>query len=527
MPKRLLLIWLCFIFRGVFYCSFLPLWEGFDEWAHFAVAQRMSASSSLLIPRDSLVSRDIDVSLDLTPLPKGMTNMPPAGVTHEQYPDLPPQERSRREMELATLPPEWATEYPEDGEDGMPAYEASQAPLYYWLMAAPLSVIRAMSLVDRVWLIRVLTLLVGSLCIPLGFLVALRFFGESTAQRLTTIVALLPELALTLSRVSNESLAVVIYTLMILAAVGWIDRPVIHRAVAVGVFLGLGLLTKAYFLTALPALILIALWVAFKDPKRLRPVCTQVFLAIAIAAGISAWWYLRTYSETGTVSGLDEALMLRETGFMEKLGAVANVNWFAAIAVILLSHVWYGGWSLLALPRWIYVLWLGVMAGAVLGFAKAARSSLDSRAGLLLSLYAFFWLGQAYQIVMLFLSKGTSTAMGGWYLYCVIWAEVILATIGLRALIPARWHSYGFVILLVALAVTDLYGVHVVYAPYYAYTESLWSVDLSRLLMNKSGFLVSGGLALLYALYVLSTATLVVAGWRTVRTHTNREAGTL
>ena len=46
MLKRLLLIWLCFIFRGVFYCSFLPLWEGFDEWAHFGVAQRMRCGSS-------------------------------------------------------------------------------------------------------------------------------------------------------------------------------------------------------------------------------------------------------------------------------------------------------------------------------------------------------------------------------------------------------------------------------------------------------------------------------------------------
>lgn len=27
-------IWLIFLLRGTFYCCFIPLWEGFDEWGH-------------------------------------------------------------------------------------------------------------------------------------------------------------------------------------------------------------------------------------------------------------------------------------------------------------------------------------------------------------------------------------------------------------------------------------------------------------------------------------------------------------
>jgi len=78
-----LLIWLCFVCRGIFYCSLLPLWDGFDEWAHFAVIERMSTAGSLLIDRNSPVSREIDASLNLAPLPRGMTFLPTQGVVRE------------------------------------------------------------------------------------------------------------------------------------------------------------------------------------------------------------------------------------------------------------------------------------------------------------------------------------------------------------------------------------------------------------------------------------------------------------
>lgn len=41
MSARLILVtlWTCFLLRGFFYCSFLPIWEGYDEWAHFAFVQ--------------------------------------------------------------------------------------------------------------------------------------------------------------------------------------------------------------------------------------------------------------------------------------------------------------------------------------------------------------------------------------------------------------------------------------------------------------------------------------------------------
>ena len=55
--RVLLILWLAFLLRGIFYCTVLPLWEGFDEWAHFAVIQQMKATNSFLVDRNNRVHR--------------------------------------------------------------------------------------------------------------------------------------------------------------------------------------------------------------------------------------------------------------------------------------------------------------------------------------------------------------------------------------------------------------------------------------------------------------------------------------
>jgi hypothetical protein len=507
--NRVFLIWLCFVFRGVFYCSLLPLWDGFDEWAYFAVIERMSTERSLLMDRNGPVSREIDASLNLAPLPRGMTSLPSQGVVRENYWQLPAEERARRETELAALRPEWSAQYPEDGTT---AYEASQAPLYYWLMAVPAGLLRQLWLVDRVWWIRILSFLLGSLCIPIGYATARRFFAsEQIALGVTLAVALLPELALTMARISNEGLAVVAYTTLLFAGIKWVERPDFTRAVPAGVALSFSLLTKAYALTAVPALLVVGLGIAGLDRKRRRSVLASTVAVVGIAMLLSSWWYVRNYVQTGTISGLDEAITLRETPALDMLHGVSRVEWSPAVKTILASHVWYGGWNLVGVRRWVYRFWWSVMAVVCVGLLKALFTQRDSRFYFFLSVYGLFWLGQAYQVTALLLSKGISTSMGGWYLYSVIWVEVILAVVALRSLLPEKHHSYAFVVLLAAIAVTDLYGMHSALIPYYVKIgKGSW--NLSRLLINQPTLLGQRGLFVLWGGYIISTAALVAMG---------------
>lgn len=262
--RWLIVIWLCFIVRGLLYCSVWPMWEGVDEWAHFGVMQEMSMTGHPVINRNTPVSKEVSSSFQLAALPRGMANVLPPAVTREEYWNLPIEERARRETALQALTTKSATD---PSNVRLPAYEASQPPLYYWLMAIVLRVLGNATLVDQVWSVRIAGFAIGSLSIPIGFILSRKIFGnESIALALTSLVVLMPGLAINLARVSNEPLGVAVGALLLLAVCRWIEQPQSQsRSFGVGVTLGLGLLTKAYFLTAAPALLLLHFGIIWRN----------------------------------------------------------------------------------------------------------------------------------------------------------------------------------------------------------------------------------------------------------------------
>ena len=129
-------IWLLFLIRGIFYISFIPLWEGFDEWAHYAVIQNIAATGGALPSPTGKVSREVQASLELTPMHWQAT-----GLTHDDYWRLPESERKAREEKLRSIPAQWARERGVER-----SYEAQQAPLYYWLLTPAYRVTEGLTL---------------------------------------------------------------------------------------------------------------------------------------------------------------------------------------------------------------------------------------------------------------------------------------------------------------------------------------------------------------------------------------------
>lgn len=120
-------IWICFLFRGWFYASMFPLWEGYDEFARFGVTRAMTAKGVLLVPRDQPGPRDVEESLKLAPVPWEVRGWDVfrSSLTEEAYWGLPPEERHQREARLRDMPPSWERE---DSVSGVSAYEALQPP---------------------------------------------------------------------------------------------------------------------------------------------------------------------------------------------------------------------------------------------------------------------------------------------------------------------------------------------------------------------------------------------------------------
>jgi hypothetical protein len=431
--------------RLVFYAAALPLWEGYDEWAHFSVV-RMVAHGDLLPSRDAAIPADVDASLRAVPVPWELRYLPAPAHTHDG----------------PGAPGAWPR---------LTAYEALQPPLYYWLMAPLLRIFGAASLATQVMALRLAAVLLASLSIPLIFRIA-RVVG--VPEMCAAVAAVMPGFAFDVARVANDCLAVLLFTALLLL--------VVRRAhwLAAGIVLGLGLLTKAYFLAAL----VLVFWM----PR-----------AVLAGVAISGWWYARNLWTTGTLAGLSESVMLRHTSLLDMLRRVPSVPWRTAVDSILLSHIYFGGWSSLTVRSWMYHVFYLVILVAAIGGVWAIWRNAALRP--LAAVYAAFWLAQLYNVLLIYTTKGVPTSMG-WYLYAVIGAEVVLCS----ATIPP-------VIGVVLFAALDLYATHFVALPYYAglirhkSNGALESFHLSAL---RSLHWPPLPIVALWLLYLAATVTLVV-----------------
>jgi len=519
---RIYAIWACFAARLLFYAAMLPLWEGFDEWAHFAVIRTMATRGVALAPRDAPLPRDVAESLTVAPVPWELRNYPAPAITQDDFWRLPAADRARRETAFRDMPANWRRE---EGPASLTAYEALQPPLYYWLMTPVARLLDGRGLAVQVMAIRWLSVLLASLAIPLVYLMVRAVFADiQVALGCAAVAALMPEWALDVARVVNDGLSVVFFSLVLWIGLKLVEKgPRVRWAAGLGVVLGLGLLTKAWFLTAVPAVVLLFIWLG--RGRRVAGAVRAGALALAIAAAISGWWYLRNLRVTGTISGLSESVMLRHRTLGEMAAGVWQVPWIRAVDSVLLSHLYFGGWSSLGVRAWMVHLFYIVILLAVIGLIRVRRSPM---VGWLLAVYLAFWAGQLYNVLLISLSKGVATSMG-WYLYAVVGAEVVLCVAGLRRILPEKagnWPVAGGVLL---FGLLDLYTVHAVAIPYYTgmiahkasgALASLHAADwqavgfgeaLARLTVFKAvGEPVMVGL---WIAYLLGTTALVAAGF--------------
>ncbi|HUA61735.1 MAG TPA: hypothetical protein VML19_23470 [Verrucomicrobiae bacterium] len=531
---RLYGIWICFAARLLFYASMLPLWEGYDEWAHFSVIRIMATRGVALAPRYAPVPRDVAESLDLAPVPWELRGRPSPAVTQDAFWRLAPEERAGRERVFRNMPPAWRQET----EPTLTAYEALQPPLYYWLMTPVLYFASHFSLGAQVVTLRYLSVLLASLAIPLFYRIAMAVFDDAdVALACTAVAALMPEWALDVARVGNDCLSLVLFTLVIWIGLKLLeDGPTIRWSVAMGAALGCGLLTKAWFLAAAPpvALLYFGTHPGAGGDKQDAPGAgrstgaarTSACATLLIATAISGWWYIHNLVTTGTLSGLSESVILRRTGIGELAAAAVHIPWPTAIDSILFSHLYYGGWSSLTVRSWMYHVFYVLVLAAAIGLVRVARR--PSLVWLLL-IYATFWLGQLYNVVLIFMSKGVPTSMG-WYLFAAVAAEVPLCVAGLRGLLPKRFSNWPLFVGALLFGLLDLYTVHAVAMPYYtgliahratgALASLPWAdfrlanlgVVFHRLVIFKGAAMVWPVILVLWVVYLLTTLWLMLGG---------------
>jgi hypothetical protein len=98
---------------------------------------------------------------------------------------------------------------------------------------------------------------------------------------------------------------------------------------------------------------------------------------------------------TGTLSGLNEAVLVRHMSVAEILHSAAGVNWPRAVDSILFTHLWCGGWSFLTVRAWMYHIFYAVIAIAAIGLVRQRHSTLFAAPAWI---WIWFGFGQLYNV---------------------------------------------------------------------------------------------------------------------------------
>ena len=510
----LLLIWLAFVVRGGFYALSIPIWEGFDEYAHFAFVHHVSTFGTLPA-RSERISAEIDQSLSLAPLPWSLKQWPAPSLTHDMFWQQPAEVRAQRVDDLRRLPSQLQRQ--RGNED---LYEWKQPPLFYWIGAAVLKVAAA-GLPARVFTLRLVNVLIASLLVPITYLIARAAFGEpGLALGAAAILTALPGLFITITRVSNDALAIVLFSLATL----WIvrgdtgeRRPWIY----LGVTLGAGFLTKAYFVASIPAVLLAALVALVRSGKGKRLQCLlSIAISLSLPLLIAGWWYAGSLT-AGSGVWVDVA-PTEGVPIRTLLPLARTVDWWRAASSAFDAHIWLGGWSFLGVPGWMYTAFRAVFllsfAGAILGLIRS-RPIERRHLMVFVSLYAGFWLALMYDAFISFVNSGTP-ATTGYYLHAAVAPEVLILAAGLYCLRPLRSVLAGVVGLFVLL---EMYATHFVLIPYYTgiirhnadgglpalhLSQALelgWGEILARLHLNRPEVLAYGMFLPIWIVFICST----------------------
>ncbi len=418
---------------GLAHLAVLPPYEGFDEIAHHASIRQIAATGTLPDLSQARIPVEIEAYLREGPSPYPEMSAILGGRGHD-YARFFADEAAREAVAgllrapappfVPGINPNWQGQHP-------PLYYLALSPIERLLANAPLA--------DRLTALRLAS---WSLAVT-GFGIAAfamasrgRAAGLPESHTAATLMAAwpfvmpmaLPEFA----RMGNDSLCVLIAGGLTAVLLRRLDRRRFPWfGPLIGLLLGAGLMTKAFFLPIAAGALLFLLWLTWhwRDGALLRDTAT----AVAIAALMSGWWYLGNLLEHGDLVGGFEFIDLdRRGGFA---GAIVSrfdgFQFLRGLAAIAASFVWGGSQTLARLPEVLHavpVTAAGLPIAAALFVAWQRPDAPVLR--LPFFLIAPFLAGLAYHVLVRIGLSGRGAGTGGWYLHTLAPAWAIAGATG-------------------------------------------------------------------------------------------------
>jgi len=381
----------------------MPVWSPIDEIAHFGYVQSLAEGDGVPVIGRDLIRDEVLVAAK---------NSPTSVYREQPY-------------QPTNTDPNWGAVRQQ--------YEATAGPTYYALMVLPYWIGRPFGVPGELLAIRLATVALALVAIPLTWALARRLFPRHPAVWLIAPALLVATNAFSFGSVTNDPLSMTLAVAAVLALLRALDdRPTPGGTVLAGVLLGAGLVTKATTLTVAPLLVAVVVtwwWSARPALARVGRVVATVVATTTVVVLPWMWWNLSTYDALSGVDEVNNALGPPSSAF--SLGRLSTELGDARLGLwanqLVLGRRYGGFWLLL------------VVLTGIAGIAVAwIRRSWDDLFGVALcgaALPLAFAISEAINIVLM---HGTGAPVGR-HLLPVLPFTLIGVAGALAVVVTRRW----------------------------------------------------------------------------------------
>jgi hypothetical protein len=485
---------------GVGYIAIMPPFEGFDEPAHYASLRQIADTLTIPLFGKSYLPKDVaDYSG-----PMAYSSLHPpfdSGLTYAKFfADPAAVARFLRDYRQPQPRPSFIA-------SGAPNWEAQHPPLYYVMLAPVLRLAETAPFVSQILVLRIVSyalalagVFFGLKAIPNAIPNSGAITGPAAAATgFLLYPVMLPMFFPEFARIGNDSLCLLLAGLaaFVLTKMFANERKLVWP-LALGACLGLGLLTKAFFLPitfAIGVFLLVQCWRSGDGTvRRLRLRNGAVILVIAVLIG--GGWYVYDALFNGVVIGGDDSVV-RHSGFWTGVAHnLSIVDLARGATVTFVTWIWAGTWSLVRMPLSLYVplaLLMALMIGAAA--VQLRRAPLGDPLWLTVLLFAVFAAGLLYHVVLV-AANGGEGGTAGWYFHILMpWTAPALG-LGIAALTDRAWTRWllagllGYAVLFQAMAVWSQFALFTGCAikdadKYYSFSGHLFCLDQTPTLFGR------------------------------------------
>jgi 4-amino-4-deoxy-L-arabinose transferase-like glycosyltransferase len=345
-------------------------------------------------------------------------------------------------------------------------YAANHPPLYYLLMTPVYWASQRFSVETQQYLLRLAAIPLGLATVWLALLLTRALFPGDIFLAVTvpTFVALQPQISYEAAMVNNDILCIALYSwILYLLVVGLRDRFPTRTCVLLGFVFGLALLAKGTSSTAAP---IIALAIVLGSGWRnIRDWLRRGALVLVPAAILAAPWYAFLYHTYGNFDGLAQVERLQY--WNRPAGTFMGMLFSRDFIVMRFKETWGEfGWRLIHLTPtllWAIAIPLIVAVAGLVLYLVTARRQPSSPVDPVRHPTRWQWQALivlaatcvvAYLAVIQF---GTQFALTqARYYFPVVNAASLLLMLGLRTVVPRRYHAYAQGIVFAALIVLNV-----------------------------------------------------------------------